>query len=200
VNGEESDEAALVARVQEGDPSAFDVLVRRHMRRAFAVAFRVLGQREDAEDLVQEAFMTALDKIGTFELGRPFAPWLMRIVVNRALNARKSIALRRMHDVPADAMAGDLPPDVAAEQRETHERLRRALDALPERQRLIIQLFELEGYTAPEIGEMLELSPVTVRWHAHEARLALRRTLGAPGGATPNESTTARRRGRTQEP
>jgi RNA polymerase sigma-70 factor (ECF subfamily) len=148
------------------------------MRRAFAVAYRILGGREDAEDLVQDAFMTALTHIDDFQLGRPFAPWLLRIVANRALNARRSLALRRTEAIPTDVASAFPAPDVELERAERRERLRLALEALPERQRLIVQLFEVDGYTAPEIAAMLDLSPATVRWHAHEARRALRRALG----------------------
>src|SRR5215204_202047 len=69
------DDVALATRVLDGDATAFDELVRRHMRRAYAVAYRVLRHPQDAEDLVQDAFLLALRKIDTLERGRPFAPW-----------------------------------------------------------------------------------------------------------------------------
>src|SRR5688572_21161531 len=90
-------EAALIDAVKAGDAAAFDELVGRHMRHAFAVAYRLLGQRQDAEDVVQEGFMAALLKIDTFERGRPFGPWLLRIVANRALKDRKSTRLNSSH-------------------------------------------------------------------------------------------------------
>ena len=99
------DEPALVERVRHGDPAAFDALAARYMRRAFAVAYRLLGNREDAEDLVQEAFMAVLRKIDGFERGRGFAPWFFRILVNRGLNARKARALRTTDEIPDAAAA-----------------------------------------------------------------------------------------------
>ena len=95
-------ESELVERVRRGDPAAFDLLVSRHLQRAFSVAYRLLGQREDAEDLVQEAFLTVLEKIDTFQAGRSFAPWFYRILVNRGLNARKSRSLRHTEELPAE--------------------------------------------------------------------------------------------------
>ena len=174
------DDAALVERVQRGDPTAYDELVRRYMKRAFAVAFRVMGHREDAEDLVQDAFLTALDRIDSFDVRRgsgSFGPWLYRILVRRGINSRKTRSLRHTEALPEDAAARTLAPDGELDRAETRERLQSALAALPERHRLVIELFELDGYTTAEIAEMLELSAGTVRWYVHEARRQLRPAL-----------------------
>jgi RNA polymerase sigma-70 factor (ECF subfamily) len=173
------DEPALVERVRRGDSAAFDALVGRYMRRAFAVAYRLLGNREDAEDLVQDAFMAVLQKIDTFERGRGFSPWFFRILVNRGLNARKARALRTTDEIPAAAAAGGFSPERQAEQTELRDRLRCALATLPERQRVIVELFELEGFGSTQIAEILEIADGTVRWHLHEARKALRQALAA---------------------
>jgi RNA polymerase sigma-70 factor, ECF subfamily len=175
----EDDEHGLVERVRRGDPGAFDALVSRYMRRAFAVAYRLLGNREDAEDLVQETFMAVLRKIDSFERGRAFSPWFFRILVNRGLNARKSRALRTTDELPEHAAAAGASPERSAERAELRGRLRAALDGLPERQRVIVELFELEGFSGPEIAEILEISDGTVRWHLHEARKTLRQALAA---------------------
>jgi RNA polymerase sigma-70 factor (ECF subfamily) len=171
------DEAALVHAVQGGDHAAFNELVDRHMRRAFAVAYRLLGQRQDAEDVVQDSFLAALTKIDTFEVGRPFAPWLFRIVANRALNLRKSRALRQAEPIPPSAMSGAESPADAAERSERRRALRDALAQLPEQQRWIVQLFEIDGFTSPEIAGMLDIAEGTVRWHVHVARQTLRTAL-----------------------
>src|SRR5690625_804318 len=76
-------EAELIEGVRRGDPAAFEALVGRYLRRAHALALRLLGHPEDAEDLVQEVFMTVLEKIDTFEPGRPFGPWFFQILRNR---------------------------------------------------------------------------------------------------------------------
>lgn len=172
-----ADERALVELVRAGDAAAFDALVALHMRRAFSVAWRLLGQREDAEDLVQEAFMTALERIDTFQPGRAFGPWFYRILVNRGLNARRARSLRATEALPEAVVSGDASPLRATEQAELRAHLREALDALPERQREIVQLFELEGFGSAEIAEILELSDGTVRWHLHQARRRLREAL-----------------------
>jgi RNA polymerase sigma-70 factor, ECF subfamily len=171
------DEAVLVERVRAGDAAAFEVLVNRYLRRAFSVAYRLLGQKEDAEDLVQEAFMAVLQRIDTFQAGRPFAPWFFRILVNRGLNARKARSLRAVDDIPDTAAHHGPSPEREAERTELGERLRSAMERLPERQRTIVQLFDLEGMAGPEIAEILEISDGTVRWHLHEARKTLRQAL-----------------------
>jgi len=171
---DKADDASLALRTKQGDSAAFDALVRRYLRRAFSVAYRVLGHREDAEDITQESFAAALEHLDSYDVERPFGPWLFRIVVNRALNARRSRALRWTEPVPEDLPSGEGSPARDLERRDARERLGRALEALPERQRTIVGLFELEGFASTEIGEMLGLSDGTVRWHLHQARAALR--------------------------
>jgi RNA polymerase sigma-70 factor, ECF subfamily len=171
-------DAALVARVRTGDVEAYDALVRRHMQRAHAVAFRLLGNREDAEDLVQDAFIQALDRIDSFDIERPFAPWFFRVLTNRGLNTRQSRALRTAVDIPEDTASHDDSPEQLVERDEVRTRLRDAVAALPERQQLIVQLFEIDGWTSAEIARTLGIADGTVRWHVHEARRALREALG----------------------
>jgi RNA polymerase sigma-70 factor (ECF subfamily) len=173
------DERRLLERVQAGEAGAFDELVRRYLRPAYAIAYRVLKQREDAEDVAQEALVATLETIHRFDTRRPFGPWLYRIVMNRALNARKSRSIRAAEPVAEDVVSPGESPDQASERSEARDRLDRALATLPERQALIVRLFELEGFSSAEIGSMLQLSDGTVRWHLHQARGALREALRA---------------------
>lgn len=170
-------DALLVERVLRGDGEAFGELVRRHMRRAFAIAYRILEHREDAEDAVQDSFIRALERIDTLMPGRPFHPWFYRIVVNRSLSVRRSRGVRATQPLPEQAVAdGPSPADLAV-RGELRERIGKAIETLPEQQRLIIQLSELEGLTSAEIGEVLEMAPGTVRWHLHQLRRTLRAAL-----------------------
>ena len=178
-NEPRDDERDLVIRVQHGDREAFDELARRHARRAFAIAYRILRHTQDAEDLVQEAFIAALDGIGTFDPTRPFAPWFFKIVVNRALNAASARSTRERHVTVtylwnSDAAAVEFDP---AERSEIRQRFQRALDALPRQQRVIVELSDIDGRSSTEIGEMLDLPRGTVRWHLHQARKTLRAAL-----------------------
>lgn len=169
-------DGALVARARAGDTTAFDTLVRSYMEQAFRVAYRVVGHREDAEDLVQESFLAAYQYLDSFEVGRPFGPWLMRIVLNRGSNLRRS-RVRRSTEPETEGVS-DAPSALEVSERtDTGKILQEALATLSERQRLIVTMFDVDGLTSTEIGEMLELAPGTVRWHLHEARRHLRGVL-----------------------
>jgi RNA polymerase sigma factor (sigma-70 family) len=170
-------DAELMLRVRLGDREAFGALVRRHLRRAVRLAERLLGDPEDAEDVVQESFMAALDAADGFDPGRAFAPWFYRIVANRCANANRSRARRRSEPASAELVSGAPTPDQAAETAALGDRLRVALSRLPERQRQILLLYEVDGYSGPEIGEILGVAPGTVRWHLHQARAAMRALL-----------------------
>ncbi|HKV50617.1 MAG TPA: sigma-70 family RNA polymerase sigma factor [Gemmatimonadaceae bacterium] len=183
-----AEEAALLARVQRGDVSAFDLIVRRYMRRAFAIAYRVLGHREDAEDLVQDAFLTALERIASFDLTRPFGAWFFRIVVNRGLNARKARSIRRTDAMPTDTVEAPEPsPAGHYERTEIREQFQAALAGLSQRQRMIIELADIDGLSGVEIAAMLGVSQGTVRWHLHMARRALRKALAPLRGERTHE-------------
>jgi RNA polymerase sigma-70 factor, ECF subfamily len=171
-------DALLVERVLGGDAEAYGELVARHMRRAFSIAWRILEHREDAEDVVQDAFLRALERIGTLDAARPFRPWFYRIVVNQALNFRRNRSMRATEPIHGELAATTSSPARDAENAALRGRLRNALDALPERQRTIVQLADLEGLNSAEIAEILEVSAGTVRWHLHQARHTLRDVLG----------------------
>jgi RNA polymerase sigma-70 factor, ECF subfamily len=174
----DAEEAEAIVRVQAGDAAAFDLLVRRYMRQAYAVAYRVLGHREDAEDVVQEAMLAALANIRTFDTSRRFGPWLCRIVVTRGLNFRKARSRRTTEALDdAGVASGVSGPAADAERDSLRAAIAEALGRLPERQRMVVQLFELDGFSGAEIGAMLGISPGTVRWYLHEARQALRGML-----------------------
>lgn len=173
------DDRELVARVQRGDVSAYDALVRRHLARATAIARRLLGNIEDAEDLVQEAFMRALDRIATFDAARAFAPWFYRLLINAGINARKSRGLRATEPERGDVAAKGASPLEFTERKEIRERFAAALASLSPRQRLVVSMFEVDGLSTAEIAETLGISTETVRWHHHQARQALRTALAA---------------------
>jgi RNA polymerase sigma-70 factor, ECF subfamily len=170
-------DARLVERVRDGDAEAYGALVSRHMRRAFSIAWRILEHREDAEDVVQDSFIRALERIEQLDRNRPFRPWFLRIVVNRALNFRRGRGIRTTAQLPETAAAAGALPDRQAENAHLRERLADAMNMLPEKQRTIVQLADLEGLTGGEIGRIMELADGTVRWHLHEARRALREAL-----------------------
>lgn len=178
-DGSEDDDRVLVAKVKGGDAGAYDRLVRRYLVRAMAIARRLLQDPDDAEDLVQDAFMRALARIASFDERRAFGPWFFRLLINAGLNARKFRALRATSRQSDDWPSSTPTPLELAEREELQERFRATLDHLPARQRLVVSLFEVDGLSTLEIAAMLGITPETVRWHHHQARQTLRRELAA---------------------
>jgi RNA polymerase sigma-70 factor (ECF subfamily) len=172
-----AEEEALIRRVQAGELDAFDGLVRRHLNRVYSVAFRVLWDRADAEDAVQESFLSALDHIGSFEAGHPFGPWVYRIAMNRALSMRRSRGRRRTDTIPGQIASSEPSPLLAVVQADVFAQLHAALAELPERQRVSFELHELDGFSVDEVARMFGVNAGTVRWHIHQARHRLRQAM-----------------------
>jgi RNA polymerase sigma-70 factor, ECF subfamily len=172
-----SPDRELVRKVREGDPDAFDTLVRRHLPAAVRLATRLLGDEDEAEDVVQESFLAVLERVDSFDVTRPFAPWFYRIVANRCSNVRRGRSRRPTEGLSRTLVSERASPDREAQRGRLRSRLRAGLDQLPDRQREILMLYDVEGFAGPEIAEMLEISPGTVRWHLHQARAAMRAIL-----------------------
>ncbi len=172
-----ADEGRLIERVRDGDQQAFGELVRRYQRRAFAIAYRLLRHTQDAEDLVQDSFIAALDRLDSFDIARPFGPWFFRIVMNRGRNAIAARRVRGTEMLPDDVAHPSASPARALEQRELGARIDTALDELTDRQRLVVQLHEIDGFTTAEVAGMLTIAEPTVRWTLHAARKRLREEL-----------------------
>ena len=173
-------DAELVARVQRGDGGAFDRLARRYAKRAFAVANRMLQNSSDAEDVVQDSFIAAVNAIDSFDCARPFGPWFMRIVVNKSLTAIRSRAAEARHLSGAELTESNAvaaSSESLRERAEIWDRFRAALLRRPVRQQLIVQLAVVEGFTSAEIAAQLEIPSGTVRWLLHQARETLRVAL-----------------------
>jgi RNA polymerase sigma-70 factor, ECF subfamily len=170
----------LLDRVRRGDMDAYGELVARHARRAYSIAYGILRHREDAEDVVQESFARTLERIERIDAGRPFHPWFYRIVVNTAINLRRTRSRRAAETLRDDVRSTTPQPDRAAEVGQLRDRLLRALDALPERQRTIVLLADVEELTSMEIAEIMAMPAGTVRYHLHLARRALRHLLPVP--------------------
>ncbi len=173
----QTEEPFLVERVRRGDREAFGQLVERYADQAFAVAYGFLQHVEDSEDLVQDAFLRALERIGSLSRGSAFGPWFYRLLVNAALNRRKYLARRRTDSLPVEA-AGRESPGADAERAELRRRLRQALATLPAELETVVILHDLEGFTHPEIAALLRIPEGTSRSHLSRARRLLRERLG----------------------
>jgi RNA polymerase sigma-70 factor (ECF subfamily) len=170
------EDAALVQRVLGGDQRAFATLVERHQRPLFTVAARILGNRDDAADATQNAFVRVYQNLGSYDPQHKFFSWIYRILVNECLNA---VRARHGSEVLSEAQVnlGDGPFETlrASERR---EQVQRALLALPPDLRAVIVLRHYAGLSYEEIGEAVGGVPAkTVKSRLYAARQRLGRLL-----------------------
>jgi RNA polymerase sigma-70 factor, ECF subfamily len=167
-------ERDYVIAAQHGSEEAFAALVRLHQRRAYAVARAIVLSHEDAEDAVQDGFLHAYRALDRFRSDQPFGAWLNRIVANAALDLVRRRKVRDADELPETVA---LPFRDPGEADELRTRLTDALTHLTDRQRSVIVLHDVEGFTHGEIGSMLGIPEGTARSDLHHARAALRRLL-----------------------
>jgi len=167
----------LVARTLGGDRAAFGFLVERYAASVRRVALAVLGDPDDADDAAQDALLAALTNLRQYDAARPFGPWLMRVVANAATDRRRRRRVRHTEPLDPRLAAGGVAPDAETQRRALGQRLREALAQLPERRRIAVVLFDVEGYSHAEIAHVLGIPEGTVRSEVFHARRALRPLL-----------------------
>jgi RNA polymerase sigma-70 factor (ECF subfamily) len=188
--GPPEEEAKLVAALQRGEADAFERLVRDNTGRLLAVARRYLRNEDDAQDAVQEAFLSAFKAICRFEGGARLSTWLHRIVVNACL-----MKLRTRRRRPEESLEDQLPgfrddghlaeptpgwrarADDLLESGEARRLVRERIEALPEGHRTVLLLRDIEGFDTEQAAEALGITPGAVKTRLHRARLALREQL-----------------------
>ncbi|MER8235766.1 sigma-70 family RNA polymerase sigma factor [Streptomyces sp. NPDC094049] len=175
-----SDEPLLVARSAEGDEEAFAVLVQRHAPTLIRLATRLLGGRTEAEDAVQEAFISAWRRLPQFQGRSSFATWMYRIVTNRCLNVLRRSATTAPLEAAGDVQAPEhtVSPPRIAEARDAVRELREALGLLSAEQRACWVLRELDGCSYEFIAEAVGISQEAVRARVFRARRCLTRVMG----------------------
>ncbi|WP_037575061.1 RNA polymerase sigma factor [Phaeacidiphilus oryzae] len=175
------DDALQVARAAEGDPAAFEVLVRRHGPVLLHLAVRILGNRADAEDAVQEAFVSAWRRLPEFRRDSAFLTWMYRIVTNRCLNQIRSRRPTADWDAVPEPAAPESQssPARAAESSAAVQALTRVLAELPPEQRACWILRELHGLSYEDIAEAVGASQTTVRGRIYRVRRYLTEAMGA---------------------
>jgi RNA polymerase sigma-70 factor (ECF subfamily) len=185
-SGDRSPEAleieTLVRRTLAGDTVAFEQIVVRYERRVMSLSLRMLRTVDDAQDATQEVFLRAFKYIHRLDLQKPIEPWLMRMTVNACRDiARKNV--RRHHtfsEIPAvDADPRDEAKDPYAgfAWEQQRQMLWRALEGLPEKERMAVILRDVEGFTTSEVAEILESSEGTVRSQICRGRLRIKEAM-----------------------
>jgi RNA polymerase sigma-70 factor (ECF subfamily) len=183
-----SDELALVQSAKNGDVQAFEELVRRYDRNVFRIAQHITHNREDAEDVVQDAFLKAYQNLHQFQGQSKFYTWLVRIAVNEALMKLRRIKPGRVVSLDEDVKTEEdsLPREVADwspnpeqqyNQAELREILTRTIQGLPTSFRTVFVLRDVEGLSTEETAEALDLSIPAVKSRLLRARLQLRERL-----------------------
>lgn len=177
----------LVRRATDGDREAFGRLVRIYQRRAVSLAYRLLGNSEDASDVAQDAFVRAYKSLNQLADASRFGPWLMRTVSNLSLNYRRMRATRASGSLddgveavaelrnPATGMklvGGVTHP--GGQKAELQAAIGSAIEQLPEKQRLALILFSVEGVPQKEVAEILGCTVELVKWNVFQARKKLK--------------------------
>jgi RNA polymerase sigma-70 factor (ECF subfamily) len=171
-------ESRAIAEVKAGDREAYEFLVSKYIKRVLSIAWGIVRNSHDAEDLAQEAFVKAYSTMGRFKSDEPFGPWIYRIVTNLSLDVMKHRSRFRHEELteqlPAERRDNAELPAVA---NELGRRIDEAIESLPEMQRIVARLHLVEQFEHPEIAAMLGLSEGTVRSHLSLARGKLREQL-----------------------
>jgi len=179
-NSIRTEEMALVERCRQGDLGAFEELYRAHAGRLFSVACRMLGNPADAEDLLQEIFLSAHRKLESFRGESALGTWLYRLATNHCLDYLRSRAARtgQLTDTLDDEVGRFEPGRKGlAEQTITKMDLERALAQLPDGCRAAFVLHDIEGLEHKEVAEALGIAEGTSKSQVHKARLRLRSVL-----------------------
>ena len=178
---------ACVARARSGDSDAFRTLVERHSRSLFGLAFRMTGNRQDAEDVVQESLLRAYRQLAKFDERASFGTWLYRIATNCSLDLVRARKRRNEHIGPAEDDAAKDPfaaipaldptPERAALSGELRLRVTQAMDELSETERAAFVLRHYEGMHIEEVSRVLECQPGAAKHSVFRAVQKLRRAL-----------------------
>ncbi|HXS93799.1 MAG TPA: sigma-70 family RNA polymerase sigma factor [Candidatus Limnocylindrales bacterium] len=174
-------DAVAVGKARAGDADAFRVLVERHSRSLFRLAYRMTGNQQDAEDVVQESFMRAYKQLHKFDERASFGTWLYRIAANCSLDLVRSRKRRGDDDTPPEVVetkaTADPNPERIALSTEVRERLAAAMEDLSATERTAFVLRHFEGMCMEEVGRVLECQPGAAKHSVFRAVQKLRRAL-----------------------
>ena len=171
-------ERRAIDAVKNGDAGSYDYLVSKYTKRVVSIAWGIVRNASDAEDLAQEALVKAFQTIGRFKSGEPFGPWIYRIVTNLALDVMKHRTRFRHEEITDAEPAGRRDrADLPAMANELSRRIDDAIESLPEMQRVVARLYLVEQFEHAEIAAMTGLSAGTVRSHLSLARGKLKEKL-----------------------
>jgi RNA polymerase sigma-70 factor (ECF subfamily) len=173
-------EKGLAGRVLKGDLDAFGALIQEHQSSVFNVCYRILGNRQEGEDLTQDAFIRAYQKLSRYDPSRPFGPWMRTLAANLCYNHIKKARLERVPLEDEKDQIKDNPsndPENLLELSQEHRVLYQALWKLPDNQRIALELRHFQGLSYQDMAETLNLPLNTVRSHLYRGRQRLAEIL-----------------------
>jgi len=179
-------EEELIRKVAAGDREAFCEVVRVNRNMVINVCFSLLNDRERAEEVAQDVFLQLYKKAGEFKGKSKLSTWIYRIAINRALSARRRDQLFKKREIIQQKASADLDylkapqsdsPDSRLETEEIRAAIRKALDYLPEKQRTVIILHKMEGFSSKEIAQILGISLSSAEARIHRAKINLKKKL-----------------------
>jgi RNA polymerase sigma-70 factor (ECF subfamily) len=178
----------LVRLTLGGDSTAFEQIILRYETRVMTLAARLLGARDDAQDVAQEVFLRAFKYLHRLDLRKPVEPWLMRITVNVCRDAARRRQRGRDTFIEIDrpeTIDHSADPYTGLVRKQERKILRQALDGLPEKERLAIVLRDVEGLSTAEVASILQSSETTVRSQVSRGRLRLKAAIDRLTGGEP---------------
>lgn len=185
VGNAEFEEQALIQRALRGDLESFNALIVRYQDSAYTLAYRIMGDSHSASDALQEAFIIAYRRLGTYR-GGSFRAWLMRITTNqcydelRRVRRRPSVSVEAMGEETGDDPAipdGSDTPEEVAEQRELQQAIQRCITSLNPDQRMVLVMCDVEGMDYQVIADTVGVQIGTVKSRLSRARAAVRDCL-----------------------
>lgn len=187
-NLENLSDEKLIDRCRTGKREAFDVLIKRYERPIYHLAYRLAGNYDDAHDIAAETFLRIYRAIGTFQCAITLPAWINRIVANVFYDTRRhayrhpAVSLDALVEKTGDSLLANekttaKSPHAEAEENERRSILARAIQSLPDYQRMMVTLFHSEGRTYEEIADIMKIPVGTVKSRLNRARLALRERL-----------------------
>lgn len=183
-------ERLLVSRSKAGDIAAFEELIGAYQKKIFNLAYRIIGNYDDAADLAQEALIRIFRSIGGFKEQSSFSTWIYRITTNVCLDEIRKRKSKKEYSLDEEVqvddgqlkrqvMSEDPGPDEVYEREELRNMVKNAIDKLPEEQKLVITLRDIQGLSYDEIAEVLDCPGGTVKSRINRARQALKKVLSS---------------------
>jgi len=176
----EAETVALIKRIQGGEQAAFGKLMKKYKNQVAGIAYRMVGDYDEAKDISQMVFVKTARNLDRFDTTKKFSTWLYRITVNAAIDYIRKQKKHRHETIEnySDSIETHADtPDMSLYRKNIKECILQAADALNDKQKAAFVLRDIDGHEIEEVSEILGMPEATVRWYLHRARLRLRKEL-----------------------